>query len=707
VSRPAFRQLLLVQVVGCVALWGLCVVSFIAQSAEVAERFAALARGPYLGFAVLAQLRALPAYGVLALSLAVMVRPWLGVASGVRLWARVLLLDVVVLLSALGPALRVSPGFFDSVERKLRVDLSIVERVHGLEVLTALFIAFMVAAFLFWVRGLRRRIVIFLLCAGLVGAASHRPRPPQAAPLATPNVLIIAADSWRFDRLGVHGSSRVGLTPNLDAFAATALDLRNHHVSTASTLESWTTVLTGQFPPRHGLRSMYPSREEVAGVEQSSVLLPKLLAAQGYDTFVSSDWVGNCFDLVDFGFTSRHVGPVQNFEALLLEATMRSHVLVALFFSPTPGPAANLLVPGRASMAWAARPQVLTDQLFEDIDSSIRAKRPFFGVLFASPTHLPYNARHPFNSKYAARQYDGPHRYQVEVQPHELITTGFSPTLPLETIQHVRDLYDGAVSDFDDTAGEVLRGLDERGLTDSTIVIVTSDHGEDLYDPGSTLGHGTNFFGGDQSTHIPMLMRVPGRPAGKVDGLTRTVDVAPTLLSVLGLKVPSAMQGVDLTALLDGRVADLDLTAFAETCYLFFPKAKAMTGLSDAERAEVIDLAGAAETLEVDASFRHNLVLRPEYRKSVIDAKDRMVRDARYKLVVIPGKRHDLVRLFDMQADPQQRVDLSGQGLAIEADLRERLETYEPRFGMRCASNRSNGFENTPCEQETPFARPW
>ena len=90
-------------------------------------------------------------------------------------------------------------------------------------------------------------------------------------------MLIVAADSWRFDRLGVHGSTRRDLTPNLDAFAATAVDFRAHHVATASTLESWTTMLTGQFPPRHGLRSMYPSREEVRAVETSPLLLPKLL----------------------------------------------------------------------------------------------------------------------------------------------------------------------------------------------------------------------------------------------------------------------------------------------------------------------------------------------------------------------------------------------------------------------------------------------
>jgi arylsulfatase A-like enzyme len=288
-----------------------------------------------------------------------------------------------------------------------------------------------------------------------------------------------------------------------------------------------------------------------------------------------------------------------------------------------------------------------------------------------SPTHLPYNARSPFNAKYVDPGYRGPNQYHVEIDAHELITTGFAPTLPPAAIQHVRDLYDGAVSDFDDTVGDVLARLEARGLLDDTIVIVTSDHGEDLYEPGSTVGHGTNFFGGDQSTRIPLLIRAPGLSPRRVDAVTRTADVVPTLLELLGLaaRAPASLDGVSLGPLLRGEADDLDLTAFAETCYLFFPKANAMLGLSPAERAEVVDLAGAADTLEVDPAFRHNLVLRPALRQAVIDAKDRMARTAKWKLIEIPGKTRPIRRLFDLQRDPGQTQDLAGQGLAIEDEL--------------------------------------
>jgi arylsulfatase A-like enzyme len=244
----------------------------------------------------------------------------------------------------------------------------------------------------------------------------------------------------------------------------------------------------------------------------------------------------------------------------------------------------------------------------------------------------------------------------------------------------VQDLYDDAVSDFDDTVGQVLRDLDARGLASNTLVIITTDHGEDLYDPGSTLGHGTNFFGGDQSTHIPFLLRLPGQTEAKsVGALTRTVDLAPTLLSALGLEVPGSMEGVNLLPVLKGEGAEPDLISYAETCYLFFPKAKAMTVLSEAERAEVVELSGAADTLEVDPGFRHNLVLRPAYRSAVIAAKDRMVRTTRWKLIEIPGKTRPIRRLYDVLADPHQTQDLAGRGLPEEAELAALLERSDCR----------------------------
>jgi arylsulfatase A-like enzyme len=719
-DRPSYLRLFLINSAVMGALYIASTFAFALTTEDVDARFAGLARGPYLWTAVWTQVRMLPAYIALAAAAALLMHPFIRSKSRRRLLLQVIGADVLLMLIALGPALLVSPGLFDLVARKLpTIDLYALQRIYLFHAETALLVALGINSFLYEVRNRRARLLalVFAIAAGVF--AWREPPWPHAVPLSRPNVLIIATDSWRYDRVGIHGSSHPDLTPNIDAFAKTAVDFTNLHVSTASTLESWATIFTGLFPPSHGIRSMYPSREEVAALEAREQLLPKLLTGLGFDTFVSSDWAGNCFDLVDMGFAERHVGSVQNFSSLLLEATMRAHPLVPLFFQGLPGILGDVLVPGRASLAAAARPSALTDHLFEDIDTAVLAGHPFFGLIFLSPTHLPYSARSPFNTKYSDPGYDGPNRYQVEVRAHELITTGFNPTLSKEAIRHVRDLYDGAVSDFDDTVGHIMAALDARNLSSDTIVIVTTDHGEDLYDPGSTLGHGTNFFGGDQSTHIPFFIRVPKIKPGRVEALTRSVDIAPTLLSLLKIKTSAKMQGVDLTPLLKGQSLRRNLTAFAETCYLFFPKSKAMTVLTDAERAELLEVGGAADTLTVDPNFRDNLVLRPDLRSAIIATKDRMVRTERWKLIEIPGKTKSIRRLYDMLHDPNQRINLAGQGLPVEEALSAMLGHYEPKQSEALTSsptcdsekgrNESTPYRysaDLPSSEMTPISRP-
>jgi Sulfatase len=672
-SRPRLptRQMFGIQSAIFLVLYALGVAAFVSQSEGVTERFSALARGPFLSHAIASQLRILPAYVVLAAVFAFLSRPFL---RSTRWWLtalHVICADLFLLLLMLGPVLLLAPGLFDAAARKMpRMNLYALQQHAVLYALSAGFIVVSAIAIFDFVRRPRLLLLIGTCCAILGFAWKSAPPISTHEHGAGPNVLIVATDSWRFDRVGIHGAVRTDITPHIDAFAHDAVDFTNHHVATASTLESWVSFFSSLFPNAHGIRSMYPSKEEVRAVESRSELLPKILKQRGYSTFVSSDWVGNCFDLVDLGFTTRRVSPVQNFEAFLAEASLRAHGLVVLMLGAIPGALGDALIPNRASLTSTARPKILVDQLFDDVDASVNEKKPFFGLLFVSPTHLPYNARAPFNTKYADPQYTGPHRYHVDVSAHELITTGFSPSLSPDTIQHVRDLYDGAVSDFDDTVGDVLDRLEQRKLAQNTIVIVTTDHGEDLYDPGSTLGHGTNFFGGEQSTHIPFFIRGPHLKPTRIDALTRAVDVAPTILSLLEMEIPKVFQGTSFVPLLNGTMRDLGLVTWAETCYLFFPKSKAMlTSFTLAEREQVVELAGAADTLEVDLSFRNNLVLKPEYREAVVAAKDLMVRKGAFKLIEIPGKTQPIRRLYNVESDPLQQVNLYGQGLPQEVEL--------------------------------------
>src|SRR4029077_1826257 len=109
--------------------------------------------------------------------------------------------------------------------------------------------------------------------------------------------------------------------------------------------------------------------------------------------------------------------------------------------------------------------------------------------------------------------------------------------LPEPDVNQIVGLYDGCVRMFDDSVGHIVRALDATALKDNTIVLVTSDHGDDLFEPNTTFGHGLTFNGGDQNNNIPCVMRVPGfeRPGTEVKKITRTIDFAPTLLDLVGI----------------------------------------------------------------------------------------------------------------------------------------------------------------------------
>lgn len=158
---------------------------------------------------------------------------------------------------------------------------------------------------------------------------------------------------------------------------------------------------------------------------------------------------------------------------------------------------------------------------------------PFFAWLHFYDAHAPYEAPEPF-----ATQYRG--------QP-----------------------YNGEVAFADAQLGRVVAFLEERGLLDTTIVVVLGDHGESLgeHEEGT---HG--FFVYETATHVPFLMRAPfaATRGRRVPGLVRTADLTPTVLDLLGgapAGGEAAAPGRSLVALMTGAQADLGAEAYAEAMY--------------------------------------------------------------------------------------------------------------------------------------------
>jgi arylsulfatase A-like enzyme len=114
-------------------------------------------------------------------------------------------------------------------------------------------------------------------------------------------------------------------------------------------------------------------------------------------------------------------------------------------------------------------------------------------------------------------------------------------------VAYVRGLYDGELAYMDGQLRRFFAYLEDRGFTDETLVVVTSDHGEELGDRGK-FGH--NFSLSDWEVRVPMWIRWPHLEPRTVDDVVSTTDIVPTIAGLLGFGFPSGVDGRDLTPLL-------------------------------------------------------------------------------------------------------------------------------------------------------------
>ena len=111
-------------------------------------------------------------------------------------------------------------------------------------------------------------------------------------------------------------------------------------------------------------------------------------------------------------------------------------------------------------------------------------------------------------------------------------------------VQHLVALYDRGIAYVDHWLGELIDGLKERGLYDETIVVLTSDHGEEFFEHGR-LEHSFSYY--EEMLNVPLIVRVPGEGQGVVvDQTVGLVDVLPTLLDWLETPAPDGLQGRSL-----------------------------------------------------------------------------------------------------------------------------------------------------------------
>jgi arylsulfatase A-like enzyme len=378
--------------------------------------------------------------------------------------------------------------------------------------------------------------------------------------------------------------------------------------------------------------------------------LPTRFARAGYATKVISDFAGDSFPLADFGF-DRVEAPRLHFRNLIRSRAFARETVLFPFLSTGLG---RRLFPAMTMHGDSADPEILADAAVETLRE--QRGRPFFLTVFFSSPHFPYAAPAPHYRTFTSSAYRGRFKYRKDA--------GFTSLDP-ESVEQVRGLYDGAVASVDAASGRILDALDRLGLAESTIVVITGDHGEALFESGRWHGHGDNLFG-DEPNHVPLAIVDPRRaPGGARAEIVRDVDLAPTLYALAGVAPPPDLDGRSLAPALAGAPL---APAFA------FGETELWLGDSPVIRAEQrIPYPGLLGLLEIDDRHGDDVVLKLPYPRVTVTARHRSIRDDRFKLVYMPTPTGPGYRFFDTAADPGETRDASAEHPAQRARLEAAL----------------------------------
>lgn len=347
-------------------------------------------------------------------------------------------------------------------------------------------------------------------------------------------ILYLDLDTLRPDHLGCYGYHR-DTSPNIDAVAAQGSRFDNYYCSDAPCLPSRTALMTG----KHGIHSGVVNHSGTAadvrlegpsrrfGDRLRSESLPAALRQAGLKTVSVSP------------FAERH----------------SSWTFYAGF--------SEMHNTGKGGMESA---EEVTPTALKWIEHNASEDNWFLQLNYWDP-HTPYRAPADFGNPFDAeplpewltqevldrqRQMVGPHKPR-EVNMYNANTNPKYPRFPgelrdMDDVRMMIDGYDCGIRYMDDHIGRIFDALREQGVMDDLIVIISSDHGENMGELGIWGEHGT----ADHITcRIPMIVRWPGMQAGHVDnGLHYNLDLAPTLSDLLGREPKPSWDGQSYAAAL-------------------------------------------------------------------------------------------------------------------------------------------------------------
>ena len=377
------------------------------------------------------------------------------------------------------------------------------------------------------------------------GAAAVEPPSPRRR-----NVLLITDDQHNARNLGCYGDGLVR-TPNLDRLAGRGTRFTHAYANNTVCAPSRVSMMTGQYVHSHGYYG------NAGPIPPRPVWLSTHLRRHGYQTALVGkghygyERIAKEFDF--FRLCDRAdidpKNPLTNdyFRMLLAKGRPDDHDVLISQRKGANFPFRSLLPKELSLEAWTG------DCAIEFLRKRDRAK-PFFAHISFQRPHAPITPPAPYDTMYRPEDVPLPPSVNDDFRgkPAEQAAAAKRSGYPYHPTDHrklqqIIAMYFGLITLIDDNVGRILAELDAQGLTDDTLVLFTSDHGDFSGEHGFFHKNCGMY---EAIMRIPFIVAGPGAGAGRVrDELVEQVDIFPTACEAAGVPAPESVQGLSLSKL--------------------------------------------------------------------------------------------------------------------------------------------------------------
>ena len=358
-----------------------------------------------------------------------------------------------------------------------------------------------------------------LALAGMSGCA--------AAADNSPNILFILTDDQRYDAIGCLGNPPWLQTPHLDRLVKEGLLFKNAFCTNSLCAPSRSSFLTGKYSHKTGVT------DNIKDFPAENTVYPQLLQKAGYDTAFIGKWHMGQMNGPQPGF-HRWVGFIGQ----------------GVYFDPV------LNVDGKESKHTGYMTDLLTDYAVDFMKQ--KREKPFCLYLCHKAVHDFRDPAPRHAALYEKETYPLPPnaKYSLEGKPKAVrdrsdLMKGQIPLKTMDDWQAYTRKYYQCLAAVDDSVGRILKTLDELGQRENTIIVFAGDNGYFLGEHGLW----DKRFAYEPSMRIPLIAWFPKliKPGKVQEELVLNIDVAPTMLELAGVPIPSYVQGKSLKPLMEGR----------------------------------------------------------------------------------------------------------------------------------------------------------